>query len=197
MFILGLTGLTLISSRSTFHPQLEVYRADFQVEREAREKQHEEILRLREETQRLQQENQRYQDEMDRLGNEQMVEMQRRHGSFVQEPQQPQQPRGWFDAMPALLFARGSPEMQEGHQIPGHGRMAGGAQEQRAGEVEAEGWQCPTCRREFPNFDNLQIHAVECNGTQAAPENQCPKCMNVFPDWDTLAIHVEECLEQD
>ena len=88
--------------------------------------------------------------------------------------------------------------MQQGHQMPGQGQMGWGPQEQRAGDVEGDEWVCPTCRRQFPNFDQLQIHAVECNGIQTAdPDNQCPKCMNVFPDWDTLAIHVEECLEQE
>lgn len=188
--------------------QLEVYRADFQVEREAREKQHEEILRLREQIHQLQQENQHYQDEMDRLGNSSMAEMQRRHGSFVPEQQDPQQPRGWFDMFPAGLFARGGSEMPEGlrnpqghmhggQQFPGLEQTGSGLQVHQTGGVAEEDWECPHCRRTFADFDNLQIHAVACSGAQPPPDHQCPKCMNVFPDYDTLAIHVEECLERD
>ena len=176
------------------------------MEREAREKQHEEILRLREQVCQLQQENQHYQDEMDRLGNTQMAEMQRRHGSYIPESQpQSQQPRGWFDGFSVIpnLFSQGSetprnPEvhMQAGGQIPGRGQRE--QQEQRTGPVVEEDWVCPTCRRTFPDFDNLQVHAVECNASQqGAPIHQCPKCMEIFPDYDSLDIHVTECLEQE
>lgn len=191
--------------------QLSVYSADFQVEREAREKQHEEILRLRDHIEQLQRENQRFQDEMERLGHAQMEEMQRRHGSFVPGPQDPQQPRGWFDGFTGILFPRGgvdmpenqrNPEvhMQPGEQTPGRGQVGGQSPVHSPGGGQEEDWTCPTCRRNFPNFDNLQIHAVECGGPQApATEvaNQCPKCMKTFPDFDTLAIHVEECLDQE
>ena len=192
---------------------MDVYRADFQVEREAREKQHEQILRL-------EQDNRRYQEEIDQLSNRGIAEMQRRHGSFVPEPrdiqqqqqheqQQHEQPRGWFDGVWPML-ARGyvyadpsaapNPEGAMGN----HGRvqMGGDQREQGVPRADEEDWQCPTCRRVLPDFDTLQIHAVECNGVPAQPapadvENQCPSCMETFPDFDTLAIHVEECLDQN
>lgn len=193
------------------HPQLSVYSSDFQVEREAREKQHEEILRLRDHIEQLQRENQHFQDEMERLGHSQMEEMQRRHGSFVPGPHDPQQPRGWFDGFTAVLFPRGGvdmPEnqrnpdvhMQPGEQTPGRGQVGGQPPVHPPGGGQEEDWTCPTCRRNFPNFDNLQIHAVEC-GVPPPPAtqvgHQCPKCLGMFPDFDTLAIHVEECLDQE
>ena len=194
--------------------QLGVYESDFKIERETREKQHEEILRLKEQAQRLTQENQRYQDEIDQLSNRGLAEMQRRHASFVAEPreiqqqQQQEQPRGWFDGL-MPVFARGpgdpsqvsNPEGEMG--FPGRAQMGGDRREQRAPPAQEEDWQCPTCRRVFPNFDTLQIHAVECNDTRAPPapaehvQNQCPSCMDVFPDIDTLEIHVEECLDRN
>lgn len=193
---------------SCLHSQLAVYRADFQVEREAREKQHEEILRLRDHIEQLQRENQHFQDEMERLGHSQMEEMQRRHGSFVAGPQDPQQPRGWFDGFTTVLFPRGGVEMPENQrnpevhmqpreQIPGRGQMGGQPPVHPPGGGQEEDWTCPTCRRNFPNFDNLQIHAVECGGSHPPATHQCPKCMEIFPDFDTLAIHVEECLDQE
>jgi len=179
---------------------LDVFRSDFQVEREAREKQHEQILRL-------QADNQRYQEEIDQLGNRGITEMQRRHGSFVPEPrdiqqqQQQEQTRGWFDGL-LPMFSRGpvdpsafsNPEGVTGNYD--RAQIGGNQHEQFV-----EDWQCPTCRRVLPDFDSLQIHAVECNGAQGHPapadvENQCPSCLEVFPDYDTLAIHVEECLDQ-
>jgi len=180
---------------------LDVFRADFQVEREAREKQHEQILRL-------QADNQRYLEEIDHLGNRGIAEMQRRHGSFVPEPrdiqqqqqQQQEQSRGWFDGL-LPMFARGpgdpsafpNPEGTMGN-YDDRAQMGGDQREQFV-----EDWECPTCRRVLPDFDSLQIHAVECTGAQAHPadvENQCPSCLEAFPDYDTLAIHVEECLDQ-
>ena len=183
---------------------MELYQSDFQVEREAREKQHEEILRL-------QAENQRHQEEIDQLSNRGIAEMQRRHASFVQEPrdiqqQQQEQARGWFDGL-LPIFSRGpgdplafpNPEGTMGnYDRP----QMGGDRREQFPRAEEEDWQCPTCRRVFPDFDSLQIHAVECNGVQTYPargddvENQCPSCLDTFPDYDSLAIHVEECLDR-
>ena len=188
-----------------------MYSSDFQVEREAREKQHEEILRLRDHIEQLQRENQRLHDEMERLGHAQMEEMQRRHASFVPGPHDPQQPRGWFNGFAAALFPRGgmdmpenqrNPEvhMQPGEQTPGRGQVGGQPPVHPPGGGQEEDWICPTCRRNFPDFDNLQIHAVECGGPHppATQEgNQCPKCMELFPDYDTLVIHVTECLDME
>lgn len=183
---------------------MEIYRADFQVEREAREKQHEEILRL-------QAENQRYQGEIDQLSNRGIAEMQRRHASFVQEPrdiqqqQQQEQPRGWFDGL-LPLFGRGPGDPSafpnpEGTMGNYDRQQMGGDRREQFPRPEEEDWQCPTCRLVLPDFDSLQIHAVECNGVQAHPapgdvENQCPSCLGTFPDYDSLAIHVEECLDR-
>lgn len=61
--------------------QIEVYHHDFNAEREAREKQHNEILTLRREVAQLYTENRRLQDELDTFNNSQMAEMQRRHGN--------------------------------------------------------------------------------------------------------------------
>lgn len=184
--------------------QLDVYRSDFEVEREAREKQHEQILRL-------QAENQRYQEEIDQLGNRGMAEMQRRHGSFnpeprdIQQQQQQEQPRAWFDTF-LPMFARGPGDPstfqnREGTMGNYDWTQMGGDQREQVPRADEEDWECPTCRRVLPDFDTLQIHAVQCNGNQAHPvsadvENQCPSCLGTFPDYDTLAIHVEECLDQ-
>ena len=184
-----------------------MYRNDFQVEREAREKQHGEILRLNEQVQRLTEENRRFADEIDQLGNRGMAEMQRRHASFIPEPRdiQPQQqqetPRGWFDGWfpRGPMDPAGVPNPGGGMGVPGQVQMGGNQREQQVPHQDEEDWQCPTCRRLFPNFDTLQIHAVECTGDHAPRPaehvpNQCPSCMEVFPDLDTLQIHIEDCL---
>ena len=194
---------------------MQLYQSDFQMEREAREKQHEEIMRLTEQVQRLEQENQQYQDEIYQLNNRGIEEMQRRHASVpYRSPgqgyppqghqQQQEQPRGWFEGM----FTRGPGEPAEAlntqgdMRSPGRGQIGGDQREQRApAPADENDWQCPTCRRVFPNFDTLQIHAVDCNAYQQPPpqddlqQNQCPSCMEIFPDMETLEIHVEECLD--
>ena len=73
---------------------------------------------------------------------------------------------------------------------------------QNAGNVRDEDWTCPTCRQDFPDFQTLQMHAVECNTIPpevhhpppAATQPQCPKCEGFFPDIDTLQIHIEDCI---
>ena len=180
---------------------MDVYQSDFQVEREAREKQHEQILRL-------QADNQHYQEEIDQLGNRGIAEMQRRHGSFVPEPrdiqqqqQQLEQARGWFDGLWPMA-SRGPGDPSEFSNLGNYDQARmGGDQREQVPRADEEDWQCPTCRRMFPDFSSLQMHAVECNAAQAHPapadvENQCPSCLETFPDYDTLAIHVEECLDQ-
>lgn len=187
--------------RSIHEQTLKQYEDDFQIERDAREKQHGEILGLTENVQRLQQENQRYQDEIYQLNNRGFEEMQRRHASFTTTypSQNHEPPRDWLPGWP--LYPRGSGESEETAR---ERDMWGPGREQPApGPPEDENdWQCPTCRRFFPNFDTLQIHAVECQGHQRPPsqgdlqQNQCPSCMELFPDIETLELHVEECLDQ-
>ena len=176
-----------------------MYRADFIVEREAREKQHEEILRLREQLQHYQE------AEMEVINNTQMAEMQRRHADST-EPSSRQNSGGLCAMLPGLFFIRG---VNEPSGVPGN--MEGtppdmpqipAEQEEPQAPEEEEDWMCPTCRNLFPNFDTLQVHAVECNeaaqgGRPAyqAVRFECPKCLAIFPDYDTLNIHVMECLD--
>ncbi|XP_068701902.1 uncharacterized protein [Montipora foliosa] len=164
--------------------QLEVYKRDFEAERAARETEHGEKLQLRDDIRQLQQENQYFQDQMDRLGNLQMHEMQRRHGSYVPEAHESQQQRGWFDFPLGYFGGRQDeiPRNPEGHR-----------QEEPPVFGPQGDWICPTCNRSFDDFNTLQLHAVGCNGVSPAPVNQCPICMEVFPEIDTLEIHAQEC----
>ncbi|XP_068720017.1 trichohyalin-like [Montipora capricornis] len=164
--------------------QLEVYKRDFEAERAARETEHGEKLQLRDDIRQLQQENQYFQDQMDRLGNLQMHEMQRRHGSYVPEAHESQQQRGWFDFPLGYFGGRQDeiPRNPEGHR-----------QEEPPVFGPQGDWICPTCHRSFDDFNTLQLHAVGCNGVSPAPVNQCPICMEVFPEIDTLEIHAQEC----
>lgn len=183
------------------------YEADFRIEREAREKQHGEMLSLTEQVQRLQQENQRYQDEIYQLSNRGFEEMQRRHASVPYHttdypPHQQGSPGEWCAGFPRMpFFTRGSEQPAETGR-EGDMRSPGREQQVPAPPVDENDWQCPTCRGVFPNFDALQIHAVACQGLQRPPsvgdlqQNQCPSCMDLFPDIETLELHVEECLDQ-
>ncbi|PFX22637.1 hypothetical protein AWC38_SpisGene12827 [Stylophora pistillata] len=181
--------------------KLKQYEDDFRMERDAREKQHGELLGLTENVQRLQRENQRYQDEIYQLNNRGFEEMQRRHASFTTSypPQNHEPPREWFSGMPLCPRGSGDP-LETGRE--GDIRSPGREQPAPGPPEDENDWQCPTCRRLFPNFDTLQIHAVECQGHQRPPsqgdlqQNQCPSCMELFPDIETLELHVEECLDQ-
>lgn len=187
--------------RSIHEQTLKQYEDDFRMERDAREKQHGELLGLTENVQRLQRENQRYQDEIYQLNNRGFEEMQRRHASFTPSypPQNHEPPREWFSGMPLCPRGSGDP-LETGRE--GDIRRPGREQPAPGPPEDENDWQCPTCRRLFPNFDTLQIHAVECQGHQRPPsqgdlqQNQCPSCMELFPDIETLELHVEECLDQ-
>ena len=109
----------------------------------------------------FQAENQRHQEEIDQLSNRGIAEMQRRHASFVQEPrdiqqQQQEQARGWFDGL-LPIFSRGpgdplafpNPEGTMGnYDRP----QMGGDRREQFPRAEEEDWQCPTCRRVFPDL---------------------------------------------
>ncbi len=60
--------------------QAEVYRIDFQTEREEREKMAEERDRLLEEINNMRLSNQQLRDQMDMISTEQLHDLQRRHG---------------------------------------------------------------------------------------------------------------------
>ncbi|XP_031566123.1 optineurin-like isoform X2 [Actinia tenebrosa] len=181
---------------SVLEQQLEVYRNDFQAERESRERQHEEYERVR-------MENEDLQRELDNLANNQMAEMQRRHGSHVPHHSViglvNQQPfRNGFYRRGGEPDPRGGFESGGGRNAPGQGTPD---------EQSEDPYQCHGCRKNFVRFSELQTHVRECpaalhgNGPpQAGVGNSqpyCPKCGNEFPDLDTLQIHVLECLDTE
>lgn len=180
---------------------MEVYRNDFIAERESREAQHADLLHQQEECERLRGENEDLQRELDNLANDQMAEMQRRHGSHVPHHSvmglvnQPGFRNGFYRR-------GGEPDPREGFEA-GRGRNA----PRNFDEQSEDPYQCHGCRHNFVRFSELQAHVVECpaalhgNGPpQPGGGNSqpyCPKCGNEFPDLDTLQIHVLECLDTD
>ena len=183
--------------------QLEVYQSDFRVEREAREREHAEKNHLQEQIQKLQLDMQQMQDELDRHNEDQLTTMRLRHsgGGTDQHRSPPPQacsghqgPEPWY----AGFFNRRGPGEEAGS-----GDVAGGdvlAREERGGiqQSAAQGgdWRCTQCQQRFPDFDSLQMHAVECAGSQQQQQDDrpwCPLCGNYFPDYDTLQIHAVGC----
>ncbi|XP_032219982.2 trichohyalin [Nematostella vectensis] len=191
--------------------QVKAYQEDFNAEREAREAKNTELLSLRERVDHLQFENQELRAELDNVNQEQMAEMQRRHGSHVPvttatgyPPQYVTgNPQSWYPGAEAQggFFRRGG-EPAPPDQGPGAPRA-----EVHPPEGPDEPWMCPGCRLIVESFDQLQIHCARCgpaNGEGAAqpgPDHSqhgcCPKCGDHFPDLDTLGIHVNECLDRD
>lgn len=62
---------------------MEIYRSDFEAERAARERQHEEKERLKEELQELHRRNQQLLDDLQSYSSNQFEVMRRQHGSYM------------------------------------------------------------------------------------------------------------------
>ena len=189
-----------------FFSQLEVYQSDFQAERDARERQHADMLQLLKRNQQLEEDYQRQQDELDQHYNAQLTTMQLRHGEDHRSPhsqpppmstsyQAPEDVPGWMETLGGFFVRRGATGEPTG--VPGVAAGEPRAEDYRGQSPSGEEnqWSCPQCQQRFPDFDSLQIHAVECNGGQQQEHAPwCPMCQRFFPDMDTLNIHITECV---
>ncbi|XP_077991141.1 uncharacterized protein LOC144445309 isoform X2 [Glandiceps talaboti] len=175
--------------------QADIYQADFQAEREAREKAHGEREALMQEIQQLQLENQQLQDDLNTYTNTQIVEMQKRHGK---QPDRRQQGGAAGYSQPG----RGYP-YPGGHYYPDG---EAGALRVKREPVEthppgvADGMGHHDNRRETPVLLARGENAgVQVAGTDrpASPVGQltCPKCEQHYPDMDTLQIHILDCID--
>lgn len=180
---------------------MEVYFNDFKAEREARERQHADLLNLQEQNQRLVEANRGLQRELDNLqNNHQMAEMQRRHlshtGSVNYNPEafrQGFQTRRGGDPVQRLEDFEWPRDQQRPESRP--------PPQDQEHELE-EPFNCPGCGLEFWSFDAGEQHVRQCQAAmqrnrQPINNNQCPICGNEYPDQDTLEIHVQDCLRDN
>lgn len=148
--------------------QVEIYRCDFEAERHARERQHEEKERLKEELLELHRRNAQLLDEMQSYASNQFAAMRNEHGymsySMLSGYEQPQ-------------ASQNAQQMATYH--PGATTPPGGARE----NPRSERMRSQQTFSAMETMDNAEYH--------------CPKCRRKCPDFDTLNIHVNECLDED
>jgi len=146
---------------SAWQMQAEIYKNDFQVEREAREKQHAVLLDLREAVEKLSTEKESYKEELNRISTQRMNE--RRY-----QPQQPsgynspqQQPHGSLQEHQEGNY-RNAPQRRSMNYEDGNVFGRGGMPPAYRNTQEILEQMCPKCNAGFPDTETLQIHLLNC-----------------------------------
>ncbi|XP_078676473.1 optineurin-like isoform X1 [Branchiostoma floridae x Branchiostoma belcheri] len=168
--------------------QADVFRQDFEAEREARQKAHGDMQTLEQQNQELQLENQQLRDEMEVYTRNALGEMQRRHVGAPPSPPGNAMPRP--NNPPPMEYA-GNYGYPRGYPYPG-------PHEDFYYDAQVGNDPLQPVNMAQPRVQNLQVHVPQVVQRPASPdteEKSCPKCNNVFPDLDTLQIHVMECLD--
>ncbi|KAL5014121.1 hypothetical protein ScPMuIL_008391 [Solemya velum] len=160
--------------------QAEVFKIDFDAERQAREHLHAEKEKLVQEMHNLQIQNQQLLDEVEKLSKRQLVEMQQRHV-----------PVSYGQAMHNYLHIGGSnyPSGQRGYNYdsmgPQHAQMTA-SRDPSSVDTSTTSGQPPS-----------RISGASQHDEGEHPLFNCPKCDMQCPDIDTLQIHVMECIDQN
>eukprot|EP00794_Sanderia_malayensis_P007572 gene7572-8412_t len=149
--------------------QMKLYESDFKMEREAREKQHNDILILRDDVHRHKLENSRLREEVTAAQRQEMAQLQRRYGVGVSNVGSIGIDGQHRQDVPGLYFRGG----------PGGGHPSEGGQGKYA-----------------PNDSFRSSVEAPPQDVDQNVQRLCPKCHVPFPDLDTLQIHVLECLDE-
>lgn len=145
--------------RFAFCFQVKVYESDFNMEREAREKQHSDILILREDLHHLKLENIRLKEDFEASQQQKMQELKKRMASSHGYQNPPVSYPSQYG-----IYGRGA-------AVPDNNRINyGRSNESYRGSIELPPQEpdpvmqreCPKCRAPFPDLDTLQLHVLEC-----------------------------------
>ncbi|XP_048740268.2 NF-kappa-B essential modulator-like [Ostrea edulis] len=156
--------------------QAEVWKSDFDAERDARERLHADKTQLEADFKQLQLRNQQLLDEMESFSKRQFQEMQQRHSN-----------QGYQHSIQQHLRVgqqnHGSP-----YQFPHYPPQGYPSQSPGAGAMYNEA--------RSPVAAGGQTHSGSQEG-EDPQQFECPKCNQTCPDMDTLQIHVLDCIDQD
>lgn len=170
--------------------QVDVYRNDFNAEREAREKQQNELVQQRERVKELSIENHRMREQLQMFSTSQLSGMARRHGTQSQHFTPPKQPIYETVHNPGHYGVRSTGSVshhpQDYHQ---HGRRPGSSGSQYGSNPSMYG------RGGDNRGSNSSIESASADKSDDTEQRKCPKCDKLFPDLDTLQIHLMDCLD--
>ncbi|XP_060079017.1 NF-kappa-B essential modulator-like [Ylistrum balloti] len=175
--------------------QADVWKQDFDAERNSRERQHAENQQLRQEVHSLQLQNQQLMDELETLSKGQFAEMQRKHvgaGSHQQQMQNYLQVGG----SPTPVVHR--PPIQYPYQENINVTPPAPHTQQQPAHRYVN-YPYPT--QQYPG--GVEAHQAQSmsrgSGSQQEDNDYqpycCPKCNAQCPDVDTLQIHVLDCID--
>lgn len=134
--------------------QADIYKVDFNAERAAREKEHQETQKLKEDLQNLQLQNRELLDQLEALSRDQLSEMRQRV--------YPRYNAGAYGRNPYGHGTTFSPDLRSsspGYYMPSS--ISAAASEARQHEEEADAFACPLCTGTFPDQDSLKLHVAE------------------------------------
>lgn len=133
--------------------QADIYKSDFDAERAAHEKEHQENKKLKEDLQNIELQNRELLDQLEALSREQLSEMRQRV--------YPRYPTGTYNRNP---FQGGSYEPDPRVPSSGYYMLPQSVQtnnEATQHEEETEALNCPLCGGKFPDQDSLKLHVAE------------------------------------
>ncbi|XP_061187391.1 optineurin-like [Saccostrea echinata] len=157
--------------------QAEVWKSDFDAERDARERLHAEKTQLENDYKQLQLRNQQLLDEMENFSKRQFQEMQQRHSN-----------PGYQHTLQQHLRV-GHQNHGNPYQLTQYPPQSYPTQAPGAGAMYNDG-------RPPPSVSTSQVHSESGEGEEPH-QFECPKCNQTCPDMDTLQIHVLDCIDQD
>lgn len=195
--------------------QADVWKQDFDAERNARERQVQEKEGVLQEMKNLQTQNQQLLDEIESYSRRSLAEMQRRHapGPHHHQMQQqwPQYPHGHpqgHQPVPQpvqIQYPHGQPQYPpgQGQKSPGQQPYPQGPQypqQQPVAYPHPPGSQpraeAPPRPPPSPNQPNSrQSQSSSSHQDEGEVQMTCPKCGITCPDLDTLQIHVIDCID--
>lgn len=195
--------------------QADVWKQDFDAERNARERQVQEKEGVLQEMKNLQTQNQQLLDEIETYSRRSLAEMQRRHapGPHHHQMQQqwPQYPQGHPQGhQPApqpvqIQYPHGQPQYPpgQGQNLSGQQPYPQGPQYPQqqpvayphspGGQSRAEAPPRPPPSPNQPN--SRQSQSSSSHQEEGEVQMTCPKCGITCPDLDTLQIHVIDCID--
>nr|UXE43291.1 NF-kappa-B essential modulator [Azumapecten farreri] len=173
--------------------QAEVWKMDFDAERNSRERQHADNQQLQQEFHNLQLQNQQLLDELETLSKGQFAEMQRKHGGAGSHQQMMQ---NYLQMAPSTPVVHRPPI-----QYPYQNNINATPPAPHTPQPAHPYVNYPYPTQQYPGGVEAGHGQPSSRGSGSFPEEGdyqplcCPKCNLACPDVDTLQIHVLDCID--
>ncbi|XP_022081251.1 optineurin-like isoform X2 [Acanthaster planci] len=187
--------------------QAEIYKNDFDAEREAREKAHTEREALMDELEAVKELNQQMQDQLASHAQTQLQQMQHRHSNTLGGSSGGGSGGGVGSTLYERFISRPLNALSGAQARRNDQGYAGGRDYGSGGPYEEEPYdtipemdpgvdvdQAGRGTADLANAGRMSPGVDQSHSQQPITNPTCPKCQNEFPDIDTLQIHMLDCI---